>query len=75
MVIRALRSYRGERFDVTAGDLMRIRFGYERKDFVPRIVAQARAGEQIDWGGATVLADGYTVLFDGPGPLPAHFRG
>lgn len=74
MVIKALKSYNGDRFPVEAGDMKRIRFGYDNPEFVPRIVAQARAGEQIDWGGATVLKDGYAVVFDGPGPLPSELR-
>lgn len=74
MVIKALKSYSGDRFPVVAGDLRRIRFGYSDPNLVPRVVVQARAGEQIDWGGATVLNDGYEVVFDGPGPLPQAFR-
>lgn len=74
MVIKALKSYNGDRFPVVAGETKRIRYGYDDPAFVPRIVAQARAGEQINWGGATVLKDGYSVLFDGPGPLPSDFQ-
>lgn len=74
MVIKALKSYNGDRFPVAAGELKRIRFGYDKPEFVPRLVAQARAGEQINWGGATVLKDGYAILFDGPGPLPPELQ-
>lgn len=74
MIIRARRNFAGPRFDTRAGECKRIRFGYEKPDFVPRIVAQCRNREAIDWGGAAVQPQDYEVLFDGPGPLPAEFR-
>lgn len=73
LVIEALNFYRGDRFPVAAGEKRIIRYGYENPNFVPKMVAQVRIGEQINWGGATVLSDGYRILFDGRGPLPDGF--
>lgn len=70
VVIEALREIKGDRFPVQKGELRVIRFGYEKPDFVPRTVAQVRAGETIDWGGASVATDAYRLVFDGEGPLP-----
>jgi len=72
LVIRAKRSFSGLRFDTIAGERKCFRFAYENPEFVPRTVAQVRAGEAIDWGGAAVQPQDYEVLFDGAGPLPAH---
>ena len=74
MVIRAKRSFTGLRFDTAEGERKCFRFGNDNPDFVPRVVAQVRAGEAIDWGGAAVQPQDYEVLFDGPGPLPEHLR-
>lgn len=74
MVLEATRAYSGDRFPVATGERKVIRFGYDNPAFVPRIVEQARRGKQIIWGGATVLADGYQILFDDCGPLPREFR-
>lgn len=74
MVIRAKRDFSGLRFDTAAGQTMRIRYGYDNPDFVPRTVEQVRAGQAIDWGGAAVQPQDYEVLFDGPGPLPFELR-
>ncbi|MEM8519501.1 hypothetical protein [Janthinobacterium sp. CAN_S7] len=70
LVMEALRDINGDRFPIQKGELRSIRFGNEKPDFVPRIVAQARAGETLDWGGASVYTDAYRVVYDGPGPLP-----
>ena len=74
LVIEALRDINGDRFPVRKGELRLIRFGYEKPDFIPRVVAQARAGETLDWGGASVFTDAYRVVFDGPGPLPQAIK-
>lgn len=73
MIIRARQNIAGHRFNTKAGETMRIRYGYERPDFIPRIVSQCRAGQAIDWGGASVQPQDYEVLFDGPGPVPTTF--
>ena len=74
LVIRAKRDFSGLRFDTRAGERKCFRFGYENPAFVPRRVAQVRAGEAIDWGGAAVQPQDYEVLYDGAGPLPLHLR-
>lgn len=74
MIVRTLRNISGTRFDSQAGELKHIRFGYERPSFVPKLVAQCRKREAIDWGGAAVQPQDYEVLFDGPGPLPLEFK-
>jgi hypothetical protein len=70
LVMEALRDIHGDRFAVQKGELRPIRFGYDDASFIPRVVAQARAGETLDWGGASVFTDAYQVVFDGSGPLP-----
>lgn len=70
MVLEALRDINGDRFAVKKGELRRIRFGYGAPDFIPNVVAQARAGETIDWGGASVFTDAYRVIHDGQKPFP-----
>lgn len=70
LVLEALRDINGDRFAVKKGELRTIRFGYGTPDFIPRVVAQARAGETIDWGGASVFTDAYRVIHDGQKPLP-----
>jgi hypothetical protein len=67
--MEALRDIHGDRFPVQKGELRQIRFGYDDASFIPRVVAQARAGETLDWGGASVFTDTYQVVFDGPGPV------
>jgi len=74
MIIRVNSDISGQRFDTRAGGLKHLRFGYASPAFVPRLVAQCRKGEAIDWGGASVQPQDYEVLFDGPGPLPVQFK-
>lgn len=74
MIIRAKRDISGHRFDTRAGELKHFRFGYENPNFVPRLVAQCRNGQAIDWGGAHVQPQDYEVLFDGTGPVPEKFK-
>lgn len=74
LIMEALRDIHGDRFSVQKGELRVIRFGYEQKDFVPRVVAQARAGETLDWGGASVYTDAYRVVFDGQKPFPESIQ-
>ena len=74
LIMEALRDIQGDRFPVKKGELRTTRFGYEKPDFVPCIVAQARAGETLDWGGASVFTDASRVIFDGPGPLPHEIQ-
>jgi len=73
-VVEALRDYHGNQFPIKVGERRVIRYGYDQPNLTPRVVQQARNGEQIDWGGATVHVDGYHVLFDGAGPLPIELR-
>ena len=74
LIIRTKRDISGQRFDTRAGELKHLRFGYERPAFVPRLVAQCRKGEAIDWGGASVQPQDYEVLFDGTGQLPVELQ-
>lgn len=50
---------KGLRFASEAGEVKTL---FWRGETVPRIVAQARAGDAIDWGGTLVRAGDYTVL-------------
>lgn len=66
MVVELLHPVVGLRFNSAAGEKKTIVWRRE----IPRIVAQCRAGEAIDWGGAAVQPSGYRVLFDGVGRAP-----
>lgn len=59
--IRLNVTVKGSRFASEAGEVKTL---FWRGDTVPRIVAQARALEAIDWGGTLVRAGDYTVLRD-----------
>lgn len=74
LVLEALHAFVGSRFEVRAGERRVVRFAYENPTAVPRLVAQVRSGQAIDWGGAALMPSSYRVLYDGPGPLPPEFR-
>ena len=59
--IRLNVAVKGSRFASEAGEVKTLLW---RGGIVPRIVAQARAQEVIDWGGTLVRAGDYTVLRD-----------
>jgi hypothetical protein len=71
-IIEALRDFNGDRFPINKGELRVIRFGYEKPDFIPNVVALARAGKSINWGGAVVFSEAYKIIFDGAGPIPVE---
>jgi len=71
LIIEAKRDIDGIRYSVKKGDLRIIRFGYSSPMFVPHVVIQARLGQTLDWGGASVFTDAYRVLFDGRKPFPS----
>lgn len=66
MVIEVLRSVHGLRYYSHAGERRVIRW----RERVPIIVSQCRAGEAIDWGGASVQPGDYAILWDGVGMMP-----
>lgn len=72
MVIEATKSFDGDRFPVAERELRIIRYGYDNPGFIPRLVSQVRSSKSIEWGGAVVSSDGYHIVFDGKGPLPAE---
>jgi hypothetical protein len=74
MVLESMHAFVGSRFEVRAGERRVLRYGYEDPMAVPRLVAQVRSGQAIDWGGAALMPSSYRVLYDGPGPLPPAFR-
>ena len=51
---------RGSRYDSAEGETRTVIW----RQNVPRVVAQARAGDAIDWGGATVRAGDYELTQD-----------
>lgn len=57
-VLRLLVPVRGARYDSAAGETRTVIW----RTSIPRVVAQARAGEAIDWGGAMVRVDDYEML-------------
>ena len=59
-VLRLRVDVRGARYDSKAGEQRTVMW----RQSVPRVVAQARAGEAIDWGGAMVRAGDYELTKD-----------
>lgn len=59
-VLRLKVPVRGARYDSAAGERRTIMWSLS----TPAVVAQARASEAIDWGGAMVRASDYEVLRD-----------
>jgi len=59
-VLRLRVPVRGSRYDSAAGETRTLIW----RQTVPRVVAQARAGEAIDWGGAMVRAGDYELTKD-----------
>lgn len=59
-VLRLRVDVRGARYDSKAGEQRTVMW----RQSVPRVVAQARAGEAIDWGGAMVHAGDYEMTKD-----------
>lgn len=57
-VMRLRVPVRGSRHDSAAGETRTLIW----RQTVPRVVAQARAGEAIDWGGAMVRCGDYELL-------------
>ena len=66
-----LASTRGDRFECEA--FRHIRTISWTKE-TPREVDQLRQGKPGNWGGATLNADQYAVLFDGPGKRPSELE-
>lgn len=72
-VIKCKREIKGPRFDTRIGETRTIRYGYMSTNLpIPRVVAQAIAGEPIDWGGIMVTSDFYDVVYHGPNCLEAR---
>lgn len=60
-ILRLRVPVRGTRYDSAPGEQRTIMW----RQSTPRVVAQARAGEPIDWGGSMVRAGDYEVVSDG----------
>jgi hypothetical protein len=56
-VLRLRVPVRGARYDSAVGETRTVMW----RQTVPRVVAQARAGEAIDWGGAMVRFGEYEL--------------
>ena len=59
-ILRLNVPVRGTRYDSAPGEQRTIMWRQQ----LPRVVAQARSGEPIDWGGSMVRAGDYEVLRD-----------
>ena len=59
-ILRLRVLVRGTRYDSAPGELRTIMWRQRQ----PRVVAQVRAGEPIDWGGSMVRAGDYDVVRD-----------
>jgi hypothetical protein len=59
-ILRLRVPIRGSRYDSAPGDRRTIMW----RQRLPHVVAQARAGEPIDWGGSMVRAVDYEVVRD-----------
>lgn len=66
-----LVSTRGDRFECEA--FRHIRTISWTKE-TPRVADQLREGKPGNWGGATLNADQYAVIFDGPGQGPTQLQ-
>lgn len=62
LIIESLNDYNGNRFPVSKGERMRVIYKSPKN---MRLVNQILNNEQIDWGGATILPDGYKILYHG----------
>lgn len=60
MILRLRVHVRGTRYDSAPGERRTIMWRQQE----PRVVAQARAGEPIDWGGSMVRLGDYEVFSD-----------
>jgi len=58
MILRLRVPVRGTRYDSAPGERRTSMWRHS----IPRVVAQARAGEPIDWGGSMVRAGDYEVM-------------
>lgn len=59
-ILRLRVPVRGARYDSAPGERRTIMW----RQSIPRVVAQARAGEPIDWGGSMVRSGDYEVVSD-----------
>ena len=77
LVLQAKRAFNGSRFPVLTGEIRILAWnpagGPDSDPFNPRLAAQVRAGETIDWGGASVSPQDYSILWDQDGKLPQMY--